>query len=62
MKNLEQTCDCIGTANEDALCAAADDMYTKADFYSYLVFVAWPKKEADFFSEFVAKYGPANID
>jgi hypothetical protein len=54
MNNNDQTCDCIGTSAEDALCAAADAMDTT------LAEVA--QKEADFYSYLVARYGPANID
>jgi hypothetical protein len=47
-------CDCIGTPSEDAWCAAAHAMDKTLTEVAAL--------EADFYSELVRKYGPANQD
>ena len=54
MNNNDHLCDCIGTSAEDTLCVAADAMD------STVAEVA--KKEADFYSYLVSRYGPANRD
>jgi hypothetical protein len=54
MENLNPICDCIGTASEDAWCAAAHAMD--------VVITEAMRREADYFSWLVRKYGPANQD